>query len=809
MDITNVPRDPASRPRRGGLQRRFAIIEPALQPETIIDKVGKDGRVVNLKSNYANFSIKVEGPFYMYDVVMEPKSIRSKLELLLAYGKTKGDGQPFCFDGRRLFTTTKWNRTDDVEKFTVNNVEISIRLLTTFLKNSEEYYQMINIVFNNIQLFMGQEKIGRQFFLGSNCESGGIREGPSFFKMENFKILGGYSTTITRGTNDDGTASTLLYLERINRVLNENSVLAVYRRDQIDQLIGRDIITKYNNKTYRISDIKEMDFNDEIDLNGSKISYSNYFKQRYNINLKTDKQPFVISRIKRSAAHNPKEKSENEPEGPKEMDQSLSIPGELCYLCGFSDSERSNLNLQKSLGGVLKREPRERLNDIKDFCKWTGGGKSKNFMTNWNMSIEEQPITIRGRELPPVDIASNDVKINAKIPDDWKFGEVKFDVPKGIAHRFGVLVVDRNPNHFNNFIDDVKREIGRLRINYTIDNISSCRGNEVEEALSEFVRVNKVHLALVFIPDDKIYAKVKNFTMSTGLLTQCVTQRNGSNRDDRRRKTVADKSVMQMFSKLGYDPWGINLKMAPTMIVGLDTFHSKTGKRSVQASVFSISSKFSQYISFVNSSKGKNEFHENLGKNFLTAITTFQQKFGTMPHRFIIYRDGVGDSQLAFTKKFETEAVMKMIEKIYENQNLPQIIYVVVKKRISVKFFKDGANPNPGTVVDEKIVKPNFYEFYLVSQRTTKGTASPTNYNVLMDTKYNNKKTNEISPMAPSVLQQITFSLTHLYFNWMGTIRVPVPTHYAHRLAELVGKVHRGATPPTINERIRERLFYL
>nr|Q2Q5Y9.1 RecName: Full=Piwi-like protein 1; AltName: Full=SMEDWI-1 [Schmidtea mediterranea]ABB77337.1 PIWI-like protein 1 [Schmidtea mediterranea] len=808
MDSTNVTTDPNLRPRRGGLQRRFAIIEPALQPDTVTDKIGKDGRVVSLKSNYANFNIKVEGPFYMYDVVMENKSIRTKLELLLAYANSKNNGQPFCFDGRRLFTTSKWHSDEDTENLVIKDVEISIRLLTTFLKNSEEYYQMINIVFNNIQIFMGQEKIGRQFFLGSNCESGGIREGPSFFKMDNFKILGGYSTTITRGTNENGTASTLLYLERINRVLNENNVVSVYRRDQIDQLIGRDIITKYNNKTYRISDIKEMDVNDEVQLGDKKISYLNYFKQRYNINLKNDKQPFVISRVKRSMVR-PKEKTENEPEGPTETDQSLSIPGELCYLCGFSDSERSNINLQKNLGTVLKREPRERLNDIRDFCKWTGAGKSKDYMKSWGMCIEEQPITIRGRELAPVDIFSNEVKINTKIPDDWKFGEIKFDVPKGTAHRFGVLVVDRNPSHFNNFIEDVKREIGRLRINYTMDSISSCRSNEVEDALTDFIRVSKVHMALVFIPDDKVYAKVKNFTMSTGLLTQCVTQRNGSNRDDRRRKTVADKSVMQMFSKLGYDPWGINLKMAPTMIVGLDTFHSKTGKRSVQASVFSISAKFSQYISFVNSSKGKNEFHENLGKNFLTALTTFQNKFNTMPLRLIIYRDGVGDSQLAFTKKFETDAVMKMIEKIYENQTLPQIIYVVVKKRISVKFFKDGANPNPGTVVDEKIVKPNFYEFYLVSQKTTKGTASPTNYNVLMDTKFTNKKTNEVSVMSPSVLQQITYSLTHLYFNWMGTIRVPVPTHYAHRLAELVGKIHRGVTPPAINDRIRERLFYL
>jgi len=101
MDITNVPTNPTQRPRRVGLQRRYGIIEPALQPDTIIDKVGKDGRSVSLKSNYANFKVNVDGPFYMYDVVMVQKSIRSKLELLMTFASSKGKNQAFCFDGRR------------------------------------------------------------------------------------------------------------------------------------------------------------------------------------------------------------------------------------------------------------------------------------------------------------------------------------------------------------------------------------------------------------------------------------------------------------------------------------------------------------------------------------------------------------------------------------------------------------------------------------------------------------------------------------------------------------------------------------
>ena len=36
-------------------------------------------------------------------------------------------------------------------------------------------------------------------------------------------------------------------------------------------------------------------------------------------------------------------------------------------------------------------------------------------------------------------------------------------------------------------------------------------------------------------------------------------------------------------------------------------------------------------------------------------------------------------------------------------------------------------------------------------------------------------------------IQVLTYKLTHLYYNWPGTIRVPAPCMYAHKLADLLG----------------------
>ena len=35
---------------------------------------------------------------------------------------------------------------------------------------------------------------------------------------------------------------------------------------------------------------------------------------------------------------------------------------------------------------------------------------------------------------------------------------------------------------------------------------------------------------------------------------------------------------------------------------------------------------------------------------------------------------------------------------------------------------------------------------------------------------------------------QISYKLTHMYYNWPGTVRVPAPCQYAHKLAyQVVG----------------------
>merc|ERR1711976_548093 len=73
---------------------------------------------------------------------------------------------------------------------------------------------------------------------------------------------------------------------------------------------------------------------------------------------------------------------------------------------------------------------------------------------------------------------------------------------------------------------------------------------------------------------------------------------------------------------------------------------------------------------------------------------------------------------------------------------------------------------------------PERYDFFLVSQSVRQGTVNPTSYNIIEDT----------SMWPANIIQLLTYKLTHLYFNWPGTVRVPMVCQYAHKLAYLVGE---------------------
>ena len=90
---------------------------------------------------------------------------------------------------------------------------------------------------------------------------------------------------------------------------------------------------------------------------------------------------------------------------------------------------------------------------------------------------------------------------------------------------------------------------------------------------------------------------------------------------------------------------------------------------------------------------------------------------------------------------------------------------------------------------------PERYDFFLVSQSVRQGTVNPTSYNVIQDDigkqhlgpSYLSLLMRWFSlALKPDQLQKLTYKLTHLYYNWPGTVRVPQVCQYAHKVSSLI-----------------------
>nr|CAD7401849.1 unnamed protein product [Timema poppensis] len=173
------------------------------------------------------------------------------------------------------------------------------------------------------------------------------------------------------------------------------------------------------------------------------------------------------------------------------------------------------------------------------------------------------------------------------------------------------------------------------------------------------------------------------------------------------------------------------------------------------------------------------------------------------PDKIIFYRDGVGDGQLNTTLKHEIPQIENCFPKICQGYS-PKLTFVVCQKRINTRIFADlgGSrggggldNPPPGSIMDHTITRRQWYDFFLVSQHVRQGTVTPTHYVVVYDS----------ANMKPDHVQRFTYKMCHMYYNWPGTIRVPAPCQYAHKLAQLVGMNIKKE----FSEQLADRLFFL
>nr|XP_040582530.1 protein piwi-like isoform X2 [Lepeophtheirus salmonis]XP_040582535.1 protein piwi-like isoform X3 [Lepeophtheirus salmonis] len=799
-----------------GLQRTNEPPEARLdmirtRPHDLTDKKGTTGEMIHLKANYISLDKIMNSIFYRYTVEFNMEDDRSvtKKRLLRQHNEVL---PAYIYNGNVLFTSKflypqkqqeSLNLTSLYQKDNESSkVTITIRLNGEVHSSEYSYLQIYNSLKNKM---LG--KLSLTMFNGEYFDS----ESKKQFKEFGIEVWPGYKTVIRQHENN-----LLMNVDTISKVIRMDNVLDLIKKiagsgENKDyqtairrELIGLIVMTTYNQKTYRVNDI---DFDSDprltFDISGKDntvrtVSYEKYYKEKYNVKVTDVKQPLLVSI-------------------PKDRDRRGGIKGpinlipELCQVTGQSDEIRSNFRLQEAIQDLTRRDPPSRVRNILDFAHRLNVPEVKKIASDFDVNIGQGLVDVQGRVLPQecVYLRKSGVAsyINADWSNDLKKGMLSV---KNFSFNWAIIYPQRDTDKVKAFYDNLKRVA--VDINFSNPKMIPIQNDRnvgsYLNAINEIIPL-KPQFILVVVPDDRAdrYGAIKKLLLIQGsIINQVVTVRKCMN-NERRMTSIATKVYIQMQCKIGSEAWGITIPFKKVMVVGFDVYHDTSRKNtSVGAMVASLNDNLTKYYTTFTSHKNNTELSTQIATMLTECIHAYKRypgNDGQLPSKIFFYRDGVGEGNIYQVKEDELKKVLNVFKNFTTAQDqIPLLTYIIVCKRISTKFFSIGkrqndyGNPPPGTIIDDVVTHPEKHDFYLICQSVRQGTVNPTSYNVI----HNGSK------WKPDHIQRLTYKLTHLYYNWAGTIKVPAPVQYAHKAAQLIGEhLHTE----DIADILKDELWYL
>ncbi|XP_053690463.1 protein aubergine-like isoform X1 [Sabethes cyaneus] len=801
--------DSEHRPQRGstgdGLAGRGAMRGKRALPDvvrtrpvnSVVTKQGKTGQVITLQTNYFRVTRKENESIFQYRVDFNPPSDSMKILSSLMY-QLKPILGGYIFEGTQLFSRHRFAK-DEVEYTTRDGTTgqeyiISFRKVGTIDGTNEMALMIFNLINRKAMAGLNLQLIGRNFF----DPEGKIRMG-----MYEIDLYPGYLTSIRQHEQD-----VLMCAEITHKVMRVDNCYVQLRRcmdrggnwkDTFKRLIiGTIVMANYGRyNTYLINDVEFNTTPDSrFDTQDGPTTFIQYFKSRYNIDIRDSRQPMLISRSK------PRDIRAGKPE-------IICLVPELVRATGITDEMRKDFKLMRDLADHTRLTPDRRIERLEAFNnRLVKTQASSEVFDFWKTELDRRLVEVPGRLLPQ-EIIVFDLErqgIPAGESADWQmaFRNSSMTVSIPLKNWF-VIVPGGQDRLIADFINCLKNVSSGMRFQMQdplVERIGNDSPAEYVAALSRLVERDP-QLIMCLVSNDKQdrYAAIKKkCCVDRGVPTQVIKARTITPKGGNVRTlmSVATKVAIQINCKLGGIPWVIKNPLTSVMVVGFDVCHDTKDKAksygALVASMYCGNTKYPRFFSTVSHHSKGEELCDFMAINVVKALRSYQSDFGTLPMRIIFYRDGVGEGQFKYVYEHELNVIKRNLSSVYQGVEA-KLSFFVVNKRINTRLFDQKKNPLPGTVVDDVITLPERNDFYLISQSVRQGTVSPTSYNILYDN----------TGLTADQLQLYTYKQTHLYYNWSGTVGVPAVCQYAHKLAFLVGQYLHQA--PAAN--LEKKLYYL
>ncbi|KAG8178643.1 hypothetical protein JTE90_010554 [Oedothorax gibbosus] len=760
---------------------------------------GESGQRLNLEVNYVYLKTPAGKGIYEYHVDFQPLVDSKQMKFKLMGDPTIREviGSVKTFDGMKLYLPLKLEPSPmcfSVQMPTDQSlVTVTLKLVKKSL--SSDLIHLYNLLFRKAMRILKMTQVGRNYF----DPKGGIP-----VPQHKLEIWPGYVTAVQE--YEGGVMLNCDASFKVLRTITARDVMQDASRQRGDMkeavtkaLLGCIAMTRYNNKTYKIDDIA-WDMNPMstfVTKGGPETTFKDYYKRAYDIEIRDMNQPLLINKAKKKDIK----------EG--EEDKLICLIPELCFMTGLTDAMRSDFKVMKDVASYTRVQPESRQLTLQKFIdNVRNNPEARQCFDSWNLELDPKPISLDGRQLQSETLLfGRGFKGNAGPEADWgRMVTSKSVLVPVHFEKWAVIFPKRDGNKIREFTTMLRNVCPAMGINVGDPQYVEILNDRTEtycQALKDIINPSVQIVVIIFpTPRDDRYSAVKKLCcIERPVPSQVINLKTIS--DGRKLRSVVQKIALQMNCKLGGELWAVPIPLEGLMVCGMDTYHDNSnGRRSVLAFVASINQNRTRWFSKTKIQNQGQEVADCLAVLFLEAIRKYFQVNHKLPDRIIMYRDGVGDGQMEMISKYEVEQ-MNSCFKHFTKDYSPQLTVVVVQKRINTRMYgveqqgnrKMLKNPAPGTILDHTVTRKGWYDFFLISQHVRQGTVTPTHYVVIHDS----------SNLKPEYVQRISFKMTHLYYNWPGTVRVPAPCQYAHKLAYLVGQnLHKDTAAE-----LSDRLFYL
>ncbi|XP_041452050.1 protein argonaute-3 isoform X2 [Drosophila obscura] len=746
---------------------------------------GSKGSSVMLSCNYIGLKTDENKGVYHYEVRFLPAvdsvHLRNKYlnEHMDKIGGTK------TFDGTSLYLPILLENQMTVFFSKTMDMEVEIRILFKKKEPFKNCLHLYNILFDRIMKTLNYVRFDRKQFDPSR---------PKIIPLAKLEVWPGYVTAV-----DELEGGLMLCCDVSHRILCQRTVLDMlidiyqqnvnsYQERAKKTLIGNIVLTRYNNRTYKISEVCfDQSPQSIFHTKSGPTSYLQYYKKYHNINIKDINQPLLLS-IK---------KTRGTPEDTDNIEFRL-IP-ELCYLTGLREEVRSDNKLMREIATYTRVTPNQRKVALDKFYdNVSNTPAAREILDRWGLALFRNYNNLKGRQLDSEQIYFAKKVVSAGQNAEFSKEAVKNEMLEAIHLNNWIII------HFKtdlraaiSLLDNMKqccRSLGMSISKPTIISLDHDRIDAFIDALRRNIAM-ETQIVVCICPNnrDDRYSAIKKICCSElPVPSQVINAKTLCN--ESKNRSIVQKVILQMNCKMGGSLWTVKIPFKNVMICGIDSYHDPSNRgNSVAAFVASLNASYTQWYSKAVVQTKSEEIVNGLTSAFEAALQIYKKRNGCLPDGVIIYRDGVGDGQLSTCSSFEIPQFASVCG------SRIKITFIVVQKRINTRIFSGSANqfdnPLPGTLVDKHITRAHMYDFFLVSQLVRQGTVSPTHFVVLQDdAKY-----------GPDIIQKLSYKLCFLYYNWAGTVRIPACCMYAHKLAYLIGQ----SIQRNVADSLSEKLFYL